>query len=81
MSVATDIAEQFDNDGQRFESFAGDFETVCDARAAGTLTNGDATIYRFEDGSALLVHGDVWDFVADDCDAFCGAEQGCRCGR
>jgi len=36
-------------------------------------------VYAFADGSAIVEHGDCWDYRADGCTAYCMAGEGCDC--
>ena len=62
-TIANEIANQFDNDGQQFDNDAGLFlPDVCSHRAA-KITGGEGhpIVYHFEDGSAIVDMVDGWD--------------------
>ena len=65
MTIAGEIAHQFDSDGQRFKDEHGaEIDDVCRAAVINqcyAVVFGDATRYEFSDGSALVVTDCGWD--------------------
>lgn len=72
-TVAQQIADDFDNDGMRFTSDAGEFLfDVLESRCSDKDRNWEreATRFNFDDGSSIVVSGLAWDL---------GTDRGCHC--
>lgn len=76
MSIAEQIAEQFDNDGLNFVDAEGlDLYEACKqhpglAQSFGCQKGDDATRFVFRDGSSIVILGSGWDlgFTEDEAD-------------
>lgn len=85
---AQTVADQLDNDGQRFTSADGrTLAELCEAAGARVVSRTSHGIrYVFRDGSVIVAVGGAWDVgLSPDCDCWAGADSGrhsesCRVG-
>lgn len=82
-TIAQQIADQFNNDGQVWNNGNNDLYDVCEQRMAYKDQNWEreATRYTFNDGSAIIFSGPAWDLAIPNSDdsCFCFAGDVCRC--
>ena len=86
MKQANLMGAVFGDDGQRCTTMTGASlaEVAASLGVRATYPNGRGiagapVLYAFADGSAIVEHGDCWDYRADGCAAHCMAGEGCDC--
>jgi len=63
-TIAAEISDRFDDDGQTFEDDDGiEFLTVCDDAAIEKYTKDGCIIFKFSDGSYIAVTDNYWDII------------------
>ena len=71
MTTAQDIAALYGNDGQRFTASDGsELVDTLDCHGKHDSQWGNDR-WTFDDGSAIVIHGDAWDLVKDPDDPSC----------
>jgi hypothetical protein len=87
MSIAQQIAQALDNDGQQWRTRPTDdseprtFDDLIEQHGAYIQPWRDKCRFTFDDGSIITVAGDAWDLGFADCYCWAGAveQEGHRC--
>jgi len=88
-SVAQQIAQALDNDGQQWRTRPTDdseprtFDDLIEQHGAYIQPWRDKCRFTFDDGSIITVAGDAWDLGFADCYCWAGAveQEGHQCGE
>lgn len=89
MSIAQQIAQALDNDGQQWRTRPTDdseprtFDDLIEQHGAYIQPWRDKCRFTFDDGSIITVAGDAWDLGFADCYCWAGAveQEGHQCGE
>ena len=80
MTIAEQIASQYDDDGQIFADFDGtEIEDVCRKKSTLVDEDGDHQRFTFSDGSILTISGAAWDLGFPCCYGWQGGDHSDDC--